>query len=125
MSRTLSAIAAPVEQRLADYDWAQLESDLDAHGWAHLPRLLTQVECSAIAGLYDDASRFRSRIVMARHGFGRGEYQYFGYPLPDPIAGLRGELYGRLGRSREPVARGDVDRRALSRHSCRIHCPLS
>ena len=96
MPRTLSAIAPPVEQRLRDYDWPQLESDLDAHGWAHLPRLLTPDDCVAIAGLYGEASRFRSRIVMARHGFGRGEYQYFSYPLPEPIATLRGALYGRL-----------------------------
>jgi hypothetical protein len=96
MPPTLSAIDPPVEQRLRDYDWPQLESDLDAHGWAHLPRLLTPDDCAAIAGLYGEASRFRSRIVMARHGFGRGEYQYFSYPLPEPIATLRGALYGRL-----------------------------
>ena len=53
-----------------------------------------------MAGLYDEGDRFRSRVVMARHGFGRGEYQYFAYPLPDLVAGLRGAFYARLA----PVA---------------------
>jgi hypothetical protein len=59
-------------------------------------KLLTADECRALASLYPDDSRFRSRIVMGRHGFGRGEYKYFNYPLPDPIAGLRPALYGPL-----------------------------
>ncbi len=59
-------------------------------------KLLTRRECEALAAQYDDASRFRSKVVMARHGFGRGEYQYFAYPLPDFIASLRRELYERV-----------------------------
>jgi hypothetical protein len=58
--------------------------------------LLPAPECRALAGLYDDDARFRSRIVMARHGFGRGEYKYFAYPLPEPVEELRTSLYGRL-----------------------------
>jgi hypothetical protein len=78
------------------YDWEAISAHLDAHGWASLPTLLTAGECTALAGLYDDDSRFRSRIVMARHGFGRGEYKYFANPLPDKVAELRTTLYPRL-----------------------------
>jgi len=65
-----------------------------------LPGLLTPKECEEVAGLYGEGGHFRSRVVMARHGFGRGEYQYFAYPLPDLAAGLRDALYARLA----PVA---------------------
>ncbi len=70
---------------------------MDAHGWALLPTLLTADECSALAGLYGNDRHFRSHIVMARHGFGRGEYKYFAYPLPDMVVALRTALYARLG----------------------------
>jgi hypothetical protein len=70
--------------------------ELDAHGCAVVPRLLGADECSAIAALWDDGERFRSRIHMARHGFGAGEYRYFGYPLPERVARLRAELYPPL-----------------------------
>lgn len=69
---------------------------LDAQGWAVLDGLLSAAECSAIAGLYDDDRHFRSHIIMARHGFGRGEYKYFSYPLPGTVERLRTELYPRL-----------------------------
>ena len=82
--------------RVNRYDWPGIEAHLDAHGWAPLPGLLTAGETAAIAALYDDDSRFRSRIVMARHGFGRGEYKYFTYPLPHIVAELRSALYPRL-----------------------------
>jgi len=75
---------------------ADLEEDLDARGWALLPRLLDADACAAVAALYDDDRRFRSRIVMARHGFGRGEYKYFAAPLPEVVVGLRTALYERL-----------------------------
>ena len=86
-----------VTDRVAALDWA-LESELDAHGCATIGPLLTADECAALAGRYPDDTLFRSRIVMARHGFGRGEYKYFAYPLPEVVASLRGTLYPRLAR---------------------------
>jgi hypothetical protein len=77
-------------------DWNQVGIDLDAQGCAMLSGLLSADECGALAALYDDDARFRSRIVMSRHGFGRGEYKYFAYPLPEPIASLRPALYPPL-----------------------------
>lgn len=80
----------------ATYDWPQIAQHLDAHGWALLPKLITAAECGTIAALYPDDRQFRSHVVMARHGFGRGEYKYFAYPLPEKVATLRTELYPRL-----------------------------
>ncbi|NPU66950.1 2OG-Fe(II) oxygenase [Bradyrhizobium sp. 83012] len=77
-------------------DWAVAERDLDASGCAVLPQLLSADACRTLASLYPDDSRFRSRVIMARHGFGRGEYKYFSYPLPDLIARLRPVLYAQL-----------------------------
>jgi hypothetical protein len=82
--------------RAGAIDWPACAAHLDAHGWAPLPALLTTAEAQETAALYDDDRRFRSRVVMARHGFGRGEYQYFSYPLPPGIARLRAALYSRL-----------------------------
>jgi hypothetical protein len=84
------------DPRLDVIDWTTIGADLDARGCAVLKDLLTSDECRALASLYPDDAHFRSRIVMSRHGFGRGEYKYFSYPLPDPIAGLRPALYGPL-----------------------------
>jgi uncharacterized protein len=81
-------------------DWPSIERDLDAYGCAVAPKLLTPEECRALAALYADDSRFRSRVVMAAHGFGRGEYKYFADLLPEMIAALRRGLYQRLA----PVA---------------------
>jgi uncharacterized protein len=86
--------------RVAAIDWAQAAGDLDAQGCAVLKGLLTSEECRALAALYPEDEMFRSRIVMGRHGFGRGEYKYFAYPLPQPIAELRPLLYARL----QPIA---------------------
>jgi uncharacterized protein len=88
--------AVDIDKRVNRYDWPGLVEHLDAYGWATFPELLTAEETAAIAGLYDDESKFRSRVVMARHGFGRGEYKYFTYPLPQTIAELRTALYPRL-----------------------------
>jgi len=77
-------------------DWASLSRALDATGNAVLTRLLSPDECAGLAELYPDDTMFRSRIVMARHGFGRGEYKYFTYPLPETVAGLRTALYRHL-----------------------------
>jgi hypothetical protein len=81
---------------LPSIDWARVEHDLDAQGQAVLPGLLDVAQCEALAAMYPDSNRFRSRVVMERHGFGRGEYQYFAYPLPEPLASLRPVLYARL-----------------------------
>jgi hypothetical protein len=88
--------SSDIAARVASIDWTQATSDLDAHGCAVLKGLLTAEECNALSALYPDDRLFRSRIVMGRHGFGRGEYKYFAYPLPQPIAKLRPLLYGRL-----------------------------
>src|SRR3981081_3636477 len=76
--------------------WAQATGELDAQGCAVLKGLLSREECRALAALYPDDAHFRSRIVMGRHGFGRGEYKYFSYTLPAVIAELRPALYARL-----------------------------
>jgi hypothetical protein len=77
-------------------DWPTIARELDAYGCAVAPKLISPETCRAFAALYPDDSRFRSRIVMAKHGFGRGEYKYFAYPLPEPIIALRRGFYSRL-----------------------------
>jgi len=84
--------ARPIET----LEWAAIGRELDAYGCAVLPRILLPAECVAIADTYDDDRLFRSSVVMARHGFGRGEYRYFAYPLPPLIAELRTVLYPPL-----------------------------
>jgi hypothetical protein len=84
------------DPRLGRCSWPDVYAHLDDGGWAMLPALLDPSECADLAALYDDDTRFRSRIVMARHGFGRGEYKYFAHPLPPVVAGLREGLYARL-----------------------------
>ena len=83
-------------ERIRGFDWTRASQDLDGYGSAKLERLISPDECGSLAGLYPDDRNFRSRVVMARHGFGRGEYKYFSYPLPELIAGLRTALYPRL-----------------------------
>jgi uncharacterized protein len=80
-------------------DWAGVPEALDAQGSAVVEGLLSPAQSEALAALYPDDARFRSRVVMARHGFGRGEYKYFGYPLPDLIGELRNSLYPRLAQT--------------------------
>lgn len=77
-------------------DLPRVAAELDARGAAVLPNLVSPKDCEGLTALYADASRFRSRVVMARHGFGRGEYQYFRYPLPEPLGRLRETLYPPL-----------------------------
>lgn len=91
-----------VESRVVAYDWPALAHHLDANGWAMLDGILSAEACRTIASLYEGDGRFRQHIVMARHGFGRGEYKYFAYPLPDRITELRTSLYRRLA----PIADG-------------------
>lgn len=77
-------------------DWPAVAAQLDSRGCAVLPRLLPPALCRELAGFYGEEQRFRSRILMSRHGFGRGEYRYFAYPLPAPIGELRAALYPPL-----------------------------
>jgi len=77
-------------------DWHRVGEELDSHGCAVLAGVLTADDCSALAKSYDDPTLFRSRVVMGQHGFGRGEYKYFTYPLPDLVAALRQALYPPL-----------------------------
>ena len=91
-------VAAPqgVDGRVAAINWDHVATQLDAQGSAVIDRLLLHAECDALAGLYGQKDLFRSRVVMARHGFGRGEYQYFGNPLPGLVGALRTAIYPRL-----------------------------
>jgi hypothetical protein len=79
-------------------DWDAIERGLDAGGFAVVERLLSPAQCESLAGSYPDDAAFRSRVVMSRHGFGRGEYKYFAYPLPPLIASLRETFYPPLTR---------------------------
>jgi hypothetical protein len=88
--------ARSIAERLARLDWATIEAHLDEHGWATTPRLLGRAECVALARLFTDERRFRSRVDMARFRFGAGEYKYFTTPLPEIVGTLRTQLYRRL-----------------------------
>jgi hypothetical protein len=83
-------------RRIAAVDWVAAGDSLDATGYVHLPGLLSGEECREIAGWYDDERRYRSTVIMARHGFGQGEYKYFAYPLPRLVASLRRQAYPHL-----------------------------
>ena len=85
-----------IARRIAALDWPRIDGELDAQGAAVIERLVTPDECRALAALYAQERGFRSRVVMARHGFGRGEYRYFDHPLPNLVAGLREAVYSRL-----------------------------
>src|ERR1043165_31829 len=87
-------------------DWGLAAAELDGQGWAVLPGLMAGADCDRITSLYDRKDTFRSTVVMARHGFGRGEYRYFSYPLPRPVERLRTALYPHLA----PIANGWQDR---------------
>ena len=83
-------------REVSTVDWAAVGDDLDEQGSALIPGLLTPDQCAAMAALYAEEAPFRSRVVMERHGFGRGEYKYFDYPLPGLVAGLRETVYPQL-----------------------------
>jgi hypothetical protein len=85
-----------IETRVEAIDWARVLVDLNGYGWALFDQLLAAEECAELASLYGREEPFRSTVVMSRHGFGRGEYKYFNYPLPGIIAALRPALYSRL-----------------------------
>ena len=92
--------APSIADRIAGLDWPAIGAELDGRGAATTGPLLTRDECQGLMALYDEDAPFRSRIVMARHGFGSGEYKYLAYPLPKAVEGLRSSLYPRLA----PVA---------------------
>jgi hypothetical protein len=85
-----------VAQRIDAIDWTAAASALDAQGWTTVADLLADAECDALAGLYGKDTGFRSRVIMARHGFGQGEYRYFAYPLPKLVERLRTTIYPHL-----------------------------
>ncbi|HEY4363340.1 MAG TPA: 2OG-Fe(II) oxygenase [Bryobacteraceae bacterium] len=111
----------PAVERIDAFDWQEIATKLDQQGNAVMEQLLSPSECLAIAGLYPNDDIFRSRVVMGRHGFGRGEYKYFSYPLPDLLGKLRTEVYPHL----VPVANRwneamRVDVRYPDKHACFI-----
>lgn len=87
-----------IEQRVSGAVWDRTRSDLDGQGFAVIDGLLGREECGELASLYVDASLFRKHVIMARHGYGRGEYKYFDYPLPDLIGRLRTMTYPHLAQ---------------------------
>jgi uncharacterized protein len=97
-ARRSAGASANIAGRVAALDWPRIAADLDAGGAAVMGALLTAGECAALKALYSRSDVFRSRIVMQRHGFGQGEYQYFAYPLPPLIAELRETLYPPLAK---------------------------
>ncbi|HEY0596571.1 2OG-Fe(II) oxygenase, partial [Sphingopyxis sp.] len=107
MTRT---IENDIGARLGAADWTEIAAALDRNGWAVLPRLLSHAECDATAALYAQEAGFRSHVHMARHGFGRGEYRYFAYPLPPLVAELRAALYPRLA----PIANRWFERMGMT-----------
>ena len=94
--RTARASVPSIQARLAALDWDHIDASLETEGCALIGPVLSPEECASLAATYDDGARFRSRIVMARHGFGQGEYKYFADPLPGLVASLRTTLYPRL-----------------------------
>ena len=92
--------AVRLHRRVAALDWPAVKTDLDGQGWSILPKLVEDQECDETAALHSRGVGFRSHVIMARHGFGQGEYRYFSYPLPPLVQGLRSALYPHLA----PVA---------------------
>jgi hypothetical protein len=94
-SRKQTPVENPAD-RVDHLDWQRLRQDLDEYGEAILPRILSSEQCDALAALYPEDKHFRSHVVMERFSFGRGEYKYFRYPLPEIISELRTALYSHL-----------------------------
>jgi uncharacterized protein len=95
MSSSITS-AKDVMQRVEALDWNHISQALDSHGNAIIENLISSNECDALVNLYSEDNIFRSRVVMEQHGFGRGEYRYFNYPLPDIIVSLRTHIYPHL-----------------------------
>ena len=108
----MTAAAPPLDRRVEALDWDAIAAGLNADGHAVTGPLLTPAECRAVSALYDRDAGFRSRIVMARHGFGQGEYKYFDHPLPDLIRILRASAYARLA----PLANRWAERLGSGQH---------
>jgi len=127
-ARTRYASADPalarVPERVAAIDWAAIATGLDAVGCATTGPLLRAEECDALARIYGSDAAFRSRVVMGRHGFGRGEYKYFAYPLPDLVAELRTALYPPLAEiaNRWNAAMGEDVRYPRKHADYLAHC---
>jgi uncharacterized protein len=105
-------------ERTDTYDWSAIGAELSAHGCAVLPKLLSAAECEDIVALYPHEEHFRSTVVMARHGFGKGEYRYFKYPLPDLVGELRAAMYAHIAPiANEWNARMNVEARYPAAHA--------
>jgi uncharacterized protein len=121
------ALASSVERRLSRIDWTAISNELSDFGCARLERLIAPQECREIAELYSREECFRSHIHMARHGFGKGEYRYFRYPLPDLVGRLRAALYPPLcavantWNERMGIARRYPQRHADFAQECHQH----
>lgn len=102
--------ATEPDDHVSRLDWASISSELEEQGSRVIGKLLSPKECREISALYARDAGFRSTIVMARHGFGRGEYKYLSYPLPELIETLRGALYARLA----PIANGWNERLGIA-----------
>src|SRR6202521_809595 len=106
------------EARIAGYDWRDLFAELNNYGCTIIKRLLSREECRQMASLYIQDEHFRSHIRMAQHGFGKGEYRYFKYPLPDLLGRLRAALYPRLAAvANDSNERMGIDQRYPAQHS--------
>jgi uncharacterized protein len=92
----MDVLATDIGTRVNAINWHKVEENLDKFGCATVAQLLTPAECDALTALYSREELYRSRVVMARHGFGRGEYKYYGYPLPEMIRSLRETVYPNL-----------------------------
>src|SRR5262245_49932142 len=88
--------SVPIAERIDALSWERIADELELYGCAVVGPVLSPAECTRLAALYGKDEQFRSRIVMRRHGFGSGEYKYFGYPVPDSVGSLRAALYPRL-----------------------------
>lgn len=100
---------AATVKAIAGINWSSVGRQVNAEGFAVVPEILSREQCDMLVSLYDDAPRFRSRIVMERYAFGRGEYKYFGHPLPDLVTGLRRTIYRHLA----PIANEFHERMGL------------
>ncbi|MGB6915653.1 MAG: 2OG-Fe(II) oxygenase, partial [Pseudolabrys sp.] len=114
---TMETVQA-AKSRVAKYDWAKVLEELSSQGCAVIERLLSPDECRQVATLYPQEEHFRSHVHMARHGFGKGEYRYFKYPLPLLLSSLRTTLYPHLAViANDWNARMNIDRRYPAQHA--------